>query len=142
MSTLTLKRRFAADPETVFDFVTKPENLVKWWGIVGATLPEHNLDFTKPGPWYCVMISPMSGRLKVSGEVTAYDRPNSVEFTWAWHDEYDQPGRETLVRFEVTPDGPDASEFCLYHSGLENEESVAQHKIGWISTLSKLEQII
>ena len=89
MTDLTLERNFSADPETVFDFVTKTENLLKWWGPESMTLPEHQLDFSKAGPWFSVMANAEGGRYKVTGEVLAVDPPNSVEFSWAWHDEND-----------------------------------------------------
>ena len=32
MAELTLERVFKAAPEKVFDFITQPGNLTKWWG--------------------------------------------------------------------------------------------------------------
>ncbi len=141
MSKLRLERRFPADAKTVFEFVTKPENLAKWWGPEGTSLPEKHLDFRRPGPWSSVMVNAEGKRFKVTGKVVAVDAPRSVEITWAWHDEKDVRGHESQVRFEVKPDGTNASVFTLVHSGLTNEESVKNHNIGWVSSLKKLERI-
>ena len=141
MTDLTLERNFSADPETVFDFVTKTENLLKWWGPESMTLPEHQLDFSKAGPWFSVMANAEGGRYKVTGEVLAVDPPNSVEFSWAWHDENDVRGHESTVRFEVTSNGTGGTLFKVIHSGLADEESAANHNQGWTSTLRKLERL-
>lgn len=142
MTTLTLTRHFAADPDTVFDFVTKSENLIKWWGPEGMTCPDHDLDFTTKGPWGSVMVSPEGNRFKVTGQVDLIDPPNAVELTWAWHDDNDKRGHESRVRFEVRPDGDGGTEFRLIHSGLADEESMKNHEMGWTSSLRKLEAIV
>jgi uncharacterized protein YndB with AHSA1/START domain len=139
MTSLTLTRHFTADPATVFDFVTKPENLIQWWGPEGMTCPEHELDFRKIGPWSSVMVSPEGNRFKVTGQVDLVDPPKAVELTWAWHDDNDIRGHESRVRFEVKPDGSGGTEFRLIHSGLADEESRANHELGWTSSLRKLE---
>ncbi|VAW01388.1 hypothetical protein MNBD_ALPHA08-1545, partial [hydrothermal vent metagenome] len=35
MTELRIERNFAADPETVFAFVTQTKHLLKWWGPEG-----------------------------------------------------------------------------------------------------------
>ena len=142
MTELRLERHFKADPKTVYDFVTKAENLVKWWGPEGMHVPEGDLDLTKAGkPWSSVMVNAEGGRHKVTGEVVAVEPPESVEFTWAWHDENDERGHESTVRFEVKPDGGDGAIFTLIHSGLTDEESARNHEMGWTSSLRKLERL-
>ncbi|MEC9342973.1 MAG: SRPBCC domain-containing protein [Pseudomonadota bacterium] len=141
MSELRLERRFAAAPETVFDFVTRAEHLAKWWGPEGMTLPEAQLDLTKPGPWLSVMMNADGKRFKVTGEVVAVEPPHRVELTWAWHDENDERGRESSVRFEVKPDGAGGTRFTLVHSGLADEEAASNHEMGWTSSLRKLERL-
>ncbi len=141
MSKLELKRRFSQEPGMVFDFVTRKEHLVKWWGPEGVNVPDHALDFSRIGAWYSVMVNAEGKRFKVSGEVTAVDAPRCVEFTWAWHDVDDVRGHESIVRLEVngTPDG--GSELTIHHSQLADDESAANHDIRWTSSLKKLERM-
>ncbi len=141
MSELTIRRAFAVDPGTVFDFVTQTEHLVKWWGPEGMTVPEHNLSLSERGTWFSVMVSAEGKRFKVSGEVLSIDPPNAVEFTWGWHDENDARGHESHVRFEVRSDGSGGTEFIVIHTGLADEESAANHNTGWTSALTKLERL-
>ena len=141
MSDLTIKRNFPVDPARVFAFVTETEHLLKWWGPEGISIAEHNLDLTQPGAWSSVMVNADGKRFKVTGEVVAVDPPNSVDFTWAWHDENDVRGHESHVRFEVRGDGTGGTEFTLIHTGLADDESAQNHEMGWTSSFKKLERL-
>ncbi len=140
MSVVKIERTFPVAPETVFAFVTRSEHLLKWWGPEGVAMKEHNLDLSRPGAWSSTLVNSEGALHKMSGEVVAIDPPNTVEFTWGWHDDKDQRGHETRVLFEVSPDGDGGTVFVLTHSGLTDEEAAANHKQGWTSSLRKLEQ--
>ena len=142
MSEVRIERTFESDPETVFAFVTEGEKLLKWWGHEGMTIPEHNLDFSEPGPWMATLVGAEGGRYKMSGEVVAVDPPNSVEFTWGWHDENDERGHSSHVRFDVKPAETGGAEFVLTHTGLPDDESAANHNRGWTSSMSKLDRVL
>ncbi len=142
MSDLRIERTFLAAPEKVFDYVTKTEHLVRWWGPEGLHVPEHNLDLSRKGSWYSVMVNAEGGRYKVSGEVLDIDPPNSVEFTWGWHDDEDKRGHESVVRFEIGPDGAGGTRLLMIHTNLADDESAASHDSGWTSTFKKLERLL
>lgn len=141
MSTVKIERTFPHPPETVFAFVTQTEHLLDWWGPEGMGVKEHALDLSRPGDWSSTLINAEGGLHKMSGEVIEIDPPRSVEFTWGWHDDQDQRGHESRVRFEVEPDGQGGSHFRLIHSGLADDESAANHNHGWSSSLRKLENL-
>lgn len=141
MPSLTIERTFDADPEKVFDFVSKTEHLVKWWGPEGVTLPEYELAFNRKGPWLSVMQKQDGQRFKVSGHVTHVDPPKSVGFTWAWHDENDVRGVESHVTIKLVPAIGGGTTMVLNHVDLP-EESAANHEHGWTSSLKKLEHLI
>lgn len=141
MSDLVIERFFKSDPETLFAFVTKRENLLKWWGPESMTCEGDDLDFSAPGPWSSVMINAEGGRYKVTGDVLQVDPPHSVELSWGWHDENDDRGHESQVRMEVTSDGKGGSHFRLIHSGLADDESARNHNQGWTSSFVKLERM-
>jgi uncharacterized protein YndB with AHSA1/START domain len=140
MSKLKLERHFNANAEAVFAYLTQRSHLLKWWGPEGMSVPEAQLDFSRPGPWSSVMMSADGKRYKVTGTVVAVNPPKSVEFTWAWHDEHDARGHESRVRFEVRPDKGGGTHFTLTHSGLADAESARNHTSGWSSSLVKLER--
>ena len=138
MADLKLEREFPVDPETLFAWVSDGAKLLQWWGPEGMHVPEHNLDFSRKGPWYSVMQNAEGQQYKVSGHVTHVDPPNSGGFTWGWHDDQDQRGAESHVTFTVTASGA-GSRLFLDHRELADAEAAANHTKGWTSSLRKLE---
>ena len=138
MSDLVITRVFRAGIDHVYDYISKPEHVMTWWGPEGMTLPRHDLNFGQAGPWMSVMKASDGSEFHVSGEVTDVDPPRSIGFTWAWHDAAGARGHESQVRIELEAIG-DATRFTLTHSGLADADSVASHQRGWTSTLSKLQ---
>lgn len=141
MSELIIDKNFAAKPEAVFAFVTQKDHLLKWWGPEGITIAEHDLDFTRLGPWSSIMVNANGQRYKVTGEVTLIDDPNAVELTWGWHDDNDERGHNSSVRFEVKSNGQGGTHFRLIHSNLPDDESAENHNSGWSSSFKKLERL-
>ncbi len=138
MADLKLEREFPVSPEDLFAWITDGAKLLQWWGPEGMHVPEHNLDFSRTGPWYSVMENAEGQQYKVSGHVTHVDAPKSVGFTWAWHDENDQRGEESHVTFSVAAT-PGGSRLVLDHRELADAEAAANHNQGWTSSLRKLE---
>ena len=141
MSELVMERVFAADVETVYAFLTNTEHLLKWWGPEGVHIGDHDLDLSRPGRWSSTMVNAEGKTFKVTGEVTHIDPPRSVAFTWGWHDDEDQRGHESQVRFEVEANAGGGARFVMTHSGLADDESARMHNEGWTSSLLKLERL-
>ena len=138
MTELTLTREFDAAPTRVFDMVTRQENIARWWGPEGMSCSILEADFTTVGPWTSTMQNDKGEKYKVSGIVIEVDAPNSVSFTWGWHDDADVRGAESVVRFSVASNDKGGSIFTLYHVGLADDESASNHTKGWSSSLGKL----
>lgn len=138
MADLKLERDFPVSPEDLFAWISDGSRLLQWWGPEGMHVPEHNLDFSRTGPWYSVMENSEGQQYKVSGHVTHVDPPSSVGFTWGWHDDQDQRGAESHVTFTVTATGT-GSRLVLDHRELADAEAAANHNQGWTSSLRKLE---
>ncbi len=139
---VTLERVFPASATTVFDMVSRPENMVRWWGHDDLIVPEHNLDFTKPGPWHSVMQAPDGTRKMVSGRVTQVDPPRFIAFTWAWHDggPGGPRGVETTVTIEIDVISESQAKMTLSHFDLGGDPARAGHTKGWLSIFDKLEK--
>lgn len=142
MSSLTIERTFPVDRAKVYAFVTQTDYLSQWWGPEEMTLTEYELDFTKPGPWSCTKVNAEGKQHKVSGQVVAVDPPNSIEFTWGWHDDQDERGNESIVRFELNVVDTGATHFQITHTELPNDISATNHNRGWVSSLRKLERLV
>lgn len=144
MPDLALTRRFDADAEAVFEAITQPALLLKWWGPEGITVDRESgetLDFTRLGPWGSVMVNGEGQRFKVTGQVTHLDPPKSVGFTWAWHDETDARGAESHVTLTVEPDPEGGTRLHLSHVDLADADAARNHEEGWTSSLGKLDAL-
>lgn len=141
MSELTLTRHLKADQSKVFDYISKPEKILEWWGPEGVTVPVHDLTLGETGPWMSEMHGSNGNIYTVSGEVTRVDPPNRIGFTWAWHDPEGARGHESHVMIELTPkDG--GTEFKLTHTELSDEESARNHEEGWTSSIGRLVKLL
>lgn len=138
MSELILERQIDAPLEIVFAFVTRRENLLKWWGPEGMFVPADDLDFTRCGPWHSTMENAKGEKFKVSGEVIQIEPPHLVAFTWGWHDAADVRGHESEVVIRLSEEGAQSTKLTLEHRGLADEESAKNHELGWTSSLRKL----
>ena len=136
---LSIEKPFPLPPDRVFDLVTAPAHLPSWWGPEGITLGEYQLDFTRPGPWFSVMIEPESDGHRVSGAVLHVTPGKAVELTWAWHDrESGRRGHESMVRLSVRTDGHGGTILGMHQTGLVDAESARLHHQGWASSLNRI----
>ncbi len=138
MADLKLEREFPVSPDILFAWISDGAKLLQWWGPEGVHVPEHDLDFSRLGPWFSVMQNNEGQQFKVSGQVTHVDPPNSVGFTWAWHDDQGQRGPESHVILSVAATGI-GSRLVVDHRELADAEAAANHEQGWTSSLRKLE---
>ncbi len=138
---VTLKRTLPGSALRVFEMVSLPENMVRWWGHDGMIVPEHNLDFSKPGPWYSILQMTDGSQKMVSGEVTQVDPPRFIAFTWAWHEggPGGPRGTETKVTIEISDAGQDHANLTLKHYDLGTDSARSGHTKGWLSIIEKLE---
>ena len=143
MTDLTIEKPVQLSPERAFQLISAPEFLPSWWGPKGITLGEHDLDFTRPGPWSSVMIEPENGWHRVSGEVIGVTAGQAVELSWAWHDrETGDRGHESRVRLAVRADGQGGTILTLQQTGLADAESARLHHEGWVSSLDRIDKLV
>src|SRR5882757_11266481 len=64
---LRIERLIAAKPERLFELWTEPEQLAKWWGPEGFTIPKYTMDVRPGGRWHTVMRRPDGSEHTVSG---------------------------------------------------------------------------
>lgn len=137
-----MDRRFDAPPETVFEMITQSAMLLQWWGPEGTTIAEHNLDFSKPGPWFAVMVGPQGHPAKVGGEVVNIAPSRSVQLTLSFLNDMDEPLDTSTIIFETLPDGKGGTDFRLTQTGLKAEYIPDMMNKGWNSALQRLADLI
>lgn len=141
MTDLRLERDFSVSPQRLFRAISTRSDLLQWWGPEEVDVSEDTLDFTNTGPWHSVMRNKEGQRFKVSGQVTQVDPPNSVSFTWAWHDGADTRGAESHVTLFVE-NAPNGARLIIDHRDLGDDDISVNHEKGWSSSLRKLHALL
>jgi uncharacterized protein YndB with AHSA1/START domain len=114
-----------AEPETVFDYFTVPDRIVRWMG-------EYALLDPQPGGQFTLDIN----GVPVRGAYLEVDRPRRLTISWGHAgSEHLPPGSSTLdVTFAPTDEGTLVS---VVHRDLPELE-VEQHAAGWTHFLNRL----
>ena len=128
-----------ASAERIFDALTNPTALLKWWGTEGKFQATHVECELRPGGHWEIVIQGdcKTGKsARVAGQYREIDRPRLLSFTWV----RDEDGIETLVRWELDErDG--ATTVRVTHSGL-NTENLRTRNDGWPLILGLLHAYI
>lgn len=136
---LRLRRTFAAPREAVYRAWTERDQMVKWWGPAGFTVPLCELDVRPGGTLRTTMRAPDGSEYNLTGTYREVSPPERLVFTWAWL-EGEVAGPETLVTVEFHErDGE--TELVLTHEGFPDAAARDAHNEGWSSSLDCLEQI-
>jgi uncharacterized protein YndB with AHSA1/START domain len=108
-------------PERLFELLTDPAALVRWWPDVAELEPRLG------GP---VRMTFRGGKSVVTGEVTRYEPPHGLAFTWI---RAESPDVTTHVDFTVTALAPGRSRVEVVHSGWAGAplELRPLHDAGW-----------
>lgn len=129
-----------ASRERVFEALTDPAELVKWWGPSGFTTPEIEID-PKVGGSYRFGMQPPEGELfHLAGEFFEVDPPTRLAYSFRW-EEPDPDDRETLVRLSVDAVA-ERTRLSLWHGTFATEARLALHRSGWTESLEKLSEIL
>ena len=137
---LRITRTFAAPREKVFRAWTDAEELARWWGPKGFTVPLCELDPRPGGTLQTTMRAPDGEEFNLRGVYREVSPPSRLVFTWIWQ-EGEMKGVETLLTVEFRDLGG-ATELVLTHEGFPGAAVRERHDQGWSSSLDCLEEII
>jgi len=100
---IRLTRLFNAPRELVFEAMTRPEHVAKWWGCLGEgySVPVCEIDLRVGGRWRFVNRHP-KGEAAFHGEYLEIDPPARVVFTEIFEDFPDSP---SVVTSELIDEG-------------------------------------
>ena len=139
-STLSLERTFPASRAAVYRALTDPEELAKWWGPKGFTVPSVEFD-PQVGGGYRIAMQPPDGDLfHLSGEFRDVQPPACLAYSFRW-DPPDPDDRETVVILSLEDRG-DETEVRLTQGEFATEERHALHEAGWTESFDRLEQML
>jgi len=132
---LTIRRRFTASPERVYNAWTEPAQVARWFGPGGITVLESVFEPRAGGRFMIHARSAEGEDHHVSGTVREAIPNRKVVYTWAWQS---TPERQSLVTVELKPDG-DGTLLVLTHEQFFDEGARDRHNHGWNAALDKLE---
>lgn len=137
MTSLTLVRRIAARPETVFDAMTSPEGIGQWWGPDAGPVLLAESD-AQVGGRFRVRFRMLDGsEHESSGEYLEVDPPRRVAMTWSWSAGGDDDG-QSRVEIDLRPTDH-GTELTFTHSRLSSDAARDSHRRGWSGAIDKLE---
>ncbi|ATW46848.1 SRPBCC family protein [Streptomyces xantholiticus] len=138
---LHLQRVLPAPRSVVFRALTEPQELAKWWGPDGFTIPNVESDL-RPGGSYRIAMQPPEGDLFcLVGEFVEVDPPERLSYTFRWEDP-DPEDRETVVTLSLRDIGGTRAELVFSQGDFATEGRQALHEEGWTQSLNKLEELM
>jgi uncharacterized protein YndB with AHSA1/START domain len=137
MSGLTLVRQIAARPEIVFDAISTPEGMMRWFGPDAGPVLIAEIDL-RVGARFKVRFRMLDNtEHECSGEILEITRPTRLAMTWQW------VGREaegdSRVEYSLRPTAR-GTELTFTHTQLPSEQAALEHQKGWNGALDKLER--
>ena len=137
---LNLECTLDAPPEEVFRMLTESNELVKWWGPRGFTIPAAELNLTEGGRYGFAMTPPDGERFHLSGEFLEIDPPWRLVYTFRW-EEPTPDDRETVVDLSLGSTG-EATRLVLSQGPFLTEERLTLHRNGWTESFEKLQAVL
>ena len=138
--TLELKRVVPAAPSVVFEAFSAADELAKWWGPKGFTVP--SLEFEpRVGGSYRIEMQPAEGDpFYITGEFREVDPPARLVYTFVYEDP-DPDDVETLAELSFRDLG-ESTEVVFTQGPFKTEARRELHRNGWTDSFDKLEQLI
>jgi uncharacterized protein YndB with AHSA1/START domain len=137
---LELKRVLRAPADTVFETLTVPDRLAKWWGPHGFATLDIDVDLRVGGSYRFTMQPPDGDPFHLSGEYLDIDPPRRLSFSFRW-EEPTPDDRETVVML-MLESVAEATRLSLSHGEFATEERLALHRGGWTESFEKMEALL
>jgi uncharacterized protein YndB with AHSA1/START domain len=133
----------SAPPERVFQAITQPGQLMRWFTDESCPVKLWEVDARKGGRWRSAnhpAAKSLNGvsEFRAGGEILEIDPPRLLVYTWHanWHDD---PSLATVVRWELQPT-QNGTQVKVIHSGLAKEKIArADYAGGWTGVLKYLQ---
>ena len=136
-----LVRFVPAPPDVVWNALTDPAAMAKWWGPEGFVCPSVDWD-PQPGNAFRIAMQPPQGELfHLRGEFREVTAPNRLVFSFVW-DPPDPDDRETVAALALERLGEAGTELELHQGWFATEERRALHEEGWADSLNRLAAVL
>ncbi len=136
--------QIAAPPERVFQALTNPKEVGKWFTNNECPTRVWEIDPRRGGRWHSATQAGNKAfngvnEFRSGGEILEIDPPRLLVYTWHanWHED---PSLATVVRWELSAKNG-GTFVCVTHSKLATEpKSRKDYAGGWVGVLRNLKQ--
>jgi uncharacterized protein YndB with AHSA1/START domain len=142
---LTFERTFDAPRELVWQALTDPARVPKWWGKRNSTTTVVEMDVRAGGAWRYISSAPDRDDVEFYGEYLEVDPPNGYKWTFMFDVEGVGPmgGPETWVLEDVGNGRTKVTSTAHMRSAEEIEGALATGMVeGAIETWDRLEELL
>ncbi len=138
---IALEMQIAAPPDRVFQAITDPSQMLRWWGQQGIYHSRKWCTDVRPGgQWRCEGVSDTDGSpYHVTGEYLEVDPPRLLSHTWiaSW-----SGPMKTVVRWELEATAG-GTLIRLNHRGFACAPAAAKsHYEGWMRVLGWVQAFV
>ena len=138
--TLEMNRALPAALSVVFEAFTDPNELAKWWGPEGFSIPSLEFDPRAGGSYRIEMQPPEGDAFYLTGEFREVEPPARLAYTFVWEDP-DPDDVETVVDLSFRDLGQ-STEVVFTQGLFKTEARRALHRDGWTDSFNKLEALL
>jgi uncharacterized protein YndB with AHSA1/START domain len=131
---------FDAPVERVFGALTEPDELARWWGPHGFSMPEVQIDLRVGGSYRFTMQPKEGEAFHLSGEFLDVHAPAALRFTFRWEEPVPDD-RETVVELGLDSHAK-RTKVTLVQEGFATEERLELHRAGWADSFEKLDALL
>jgi uncharacterized protein YndB with AHSA1/START domain len=138
--TLRIERRLPVPRERVFAALTEQEQLRRWWGPRGFSVPGLEFDLHTGGRYRIAMEPPEGEVFHVAGAFLELAPPSRLAYTFRW-EEPDPDDRETVV--DISLDQRDEATLLTVTQGsFATRARLELHRQGWSESLDRLSEVL
>jgi uncharacterized protein YndB with AHSA1/START domain len=137
--TLEIERVLPGARSGVFAAFSDPNELAKWWGPEGFSIPDVEFDPRVGASYRIAMQPPQGDAFHLTGEFREVDPPARLAYTFVW-EEPDPDDVETVADLSFRGLG-ESTEVVLTQGPFKTEARRALHRDGWNDSFDKLERL-
>ena len=135
---LEVRKVVRASPERLFSAWTRPDELRRWWGPIGATCTSADVDLRVGGRYRIENWFPDGKTIWIVGEFEVVAPPHKLVYTWRL-DPGPDPAERVTVTFEPRDDH---TEVIVVHERIPGTAAREQHEQGWVGCLEGLAEYV
>jgi uncharacterized protein YndB with AHSA1/START domain len=140
--TLHITRVVDAPRALVFRAWTDPDQLVRWWGPHGFSLPSCKLDSHPGGSFRYHMRGPDGDDHYMQGKFREIVEPERIVFAGCWTDAEGNPRSPETVATVTFEDHGGKTRLTLHQSLFESVTARNEHNGGWNGSFDRLAEYL